>query len=103
MMTSSPKQELVSVIIPCYNHAHFLGEAIASVINQTYPHIEIIVVDDGSTDHSAQVAAAHPSVRYVRQENLGVSRARNTGPCIAVAATCFFSMPTTAYYRTPSK
>jgi glycosyltransferase involved in cell wall biosynthesis len=79
MMTSSPKQELVSVIIPCYNHAHFLGEAIASVINQTYPHIEIIVVDDGSTDHSAQVAAAHPSVRYVRQENLGVSRARNTG------------------------
>lgn len=70
---------LVSVIIPCYNHAHFLGEAIASVINQTYPHIEIIVVDDGSTDHSAQVAAACPSVRFVRQGNLGLSRARNVG------------------------
>lgn len=79
MITSSPKQEVVSVIIPCYNHAHFLGEAIASIIDQTYPHIEVIVIDDGSTDHSAQVVAAHPSVRYIRQENLGVSRARNTG------------------------
>lgn len=78
-MTSSSEHEVVSVIIPCYNHAHFLGEAIASVINQTYPHIEIIVVDDGSTDDTAQISRAHPNIRYIRQENQGVSRARNTG------------------------
>jgi len=78
-MTSSSEHEVVSVIIPCYNHAHFLGEAIASVINQTYPHIEIIVVDDGSTDHCAQVAAAYPSVRYIQQNNSGLSRSRNVG------------------------
>jgi glycosyltransferase involved in cell wall biosynthesis len=78
-MTSSSEHEVVSVIIPCYNHAHFLGEAIASVINQTYPHIETIVVDDGSTDHSAQVAAAYSSVRYIQQNNLGLSRSRNVG------------------------
>ena len=79
MMTSSSTQELVSVIIPCYNHAHFLGEAISSVINQTYPHIEIIVVDDGSTDDTAQIAKAYPNIRYVRQNNCGLSRARNVG------------------------
>ncbi|MEP6934035.1 MAG: glycosyltransferase family A protein, partial [Nitrospirota bacterium] len=78
-MASSPDQELVSVIIPCYNHAHFLGEAISSVINQTYPHIEIIVVDDGSTDETAQVAKAYSNIRYVRQDNFGLSRARNVG------------------------
>ena len=79
IMARSPNQELVSVIIPCYNHAHFLGEAISSVINQIYPHIEIIVVDDGSTDDTEQVAKAYPNIRYVRQDNLGLSRARNVG------------------------
>lgn len=79
MITSSSKQEVVSVIIPCYNHAHFLGEAITSVINQTYPYVEIIVVDDGSTDDTAQVAKAYPNIRYVWQKNLGLSRARNVG------------------------
>lgn len=78
-MTSSSNQEVVSVIIPCYNHAHFLGEAIASVINQTYPHIEVIVVDDGSTDNTAQVAKADPNIRYMRQNNCGLSRSRNVG------------------------
>jgi glycosyltransferase involved in cell wall biosynthesis len=79
MITSSSNQEVVSVIIPCYNHAHFLGEAIASVINQTYPHIEVIVVDDGSTDDTAQIAKAYPNIHYVRQNNFGVSRSRNVG------------------------
>ncbi len=76
---SSSDQDLVSVIIPCYNHSHFLGEAIESVISQTYPHIEIIVVDDGSTDDTAQVAKAYQSIRYVRQDNSGLSRSRNVG------------------------
>ena len=78
-IASSSDQDLVSVIIPCYNHAHFLGEAIESVISQTYPHIEIIVVDDGSTDNTEQVAKAYPNIHYVRQNNCGLSRSRNNG------------------------
>jgi glycosyltransferase involved in cell wall biosynthesis len=71
--------ELISVIIPCYNQAHFLGEAIESVLAQTYPHFKILVVDDGSTDNTADVAASYPYVRYIRQDNQGLSTARNTG------------------------
>src|SRR5215204_5307150 len=70
---------LVSVIIPCYNQAHFLGEAIESVLAQSYPHFEIIVVDDGSTDNTFEVASHYSKVRLIRQENRGVSRARNAG------------------------
>ena len=70
---------LVSVIIPCYNQAHFLPEAIESVLAQTYPHFEIVVINDGSSDNSAEVAARYPSIRYVDQENQGLSAARNTG------------------------
>src|SRR5262245_20604446 len=73
------RQPLVSVIIPCYNHAHYLGEAIESVLAQTVQDFEIIVVDDGSTDSTADVAARYPRVRYVRQNNQGLSAARNTG------------------------
>src|SRR5215208_7628052 len=70
---------LVSVVIPCYNQAHFLGEAIESVLAQSYPYFEIIVVDDGSPDDTSEVAARYPEVRLVRQENQGVSGARNSG------------------------
>src|SRR5918995_6377717 len=70
---------LVSVVIPCYNQAHFLGEAIVSVLAQSYPRFEIIVVDDGSTDDTPEVAARYPGVRYVYQNNQGVSAARNSG------------------------
>ena len=72
-------QLLVSVVIPCYNQAHFLGEAIESALAQTYPHLEIVVVDDGSTDNIAAVVAGYPGVRCLRQENQGLSAARNTG------------------------
>ena len=72
-------QLLVSVVIPCYNQAHFLGEAIDSALAQTYPHLEIVVVDDGSTDNIAAVVAGYPGVRCLPQENQGLSAARNTG------------------------
>src|SRR5215212_8886473 len=70
---------LVSVVIPCYNQAHFLGEAIESVLAQSHPNFEIIVVDDGSPDDTSEVAARYPGVRLVRQENQGLSGARNAG------------------------
>jgi glycosyltransferase involved in cell wall biosynthesis len=69
----------VSVIIPCYNQASFLLEALASVRAQTYPAAEIVVVDDGSVDHTIAVAARHPGVRCLRQANQGTAAARNLG------------------------
>jgi glycosyltransferase involved in cell wall biosynthesis len=71
----------ISVIIPAYNQGHYLGEAIQSVLDQTYPDFEVIVVDDGSTDKTAQVACSFsdPRVRYIHQENRGLPAARNTG------------------------
>ena len=62
-------QELVSVIIPCYNQAQFLDEAIESALAQSYHRVEVIVVDDGSTDDTAAVAARYPDVRYIHQAN----------------------------------
>jgi glycosyltransferase involved in cell wall biosynthesis len=70
---------MVSVVIPCYNQGHFVSEAIDSVLAQTYPHREIIVVDDGSTDRTSEVVSHYPSVRYVWQRNQGLSSARNHG------------------------
>ena len=70
---------LVSVVIPCYNQAHFLGEAIESVLAQNYRCFEIIVVDDGSTDDTSEVAAYYPGVRCICQDNKGLAAARNTG------------------------
>jgi glycosyltransferase involved in cell wall biosynthesis/SAM-dependent methyltransferase len=69
----------VSVIITCYNHGQYLAEAIESVRRQTYQHTEIIVVDDGSTDNTKQVAQSFRDVKYVFQENAGLSAARNRG------------------------
>jgi glycosyltransferase involved in cell wall biosynthesis len=70
---------LVSIIIPCYNHAHWLEAAIATVAEQTYKNTEIVVVDDGSTDGTAIVCLKYEKVRYVRVERVGPSIARNIG------------------------
>ncbi len=69
----------VSVIIPSYNRAVFLREAIESLLSQTYPVFEIVVVDDGSTDETKEVCDRYPTVKYIYQSNQGVSAARNTG------------------------
>jgi glycosyltransferase involved in cell wall biosynthesis len=74
----------VSVVIPCFNHARFLPEAIGSALGQTRPAAEVIVVDDGSVDETAHVLEAHAGrVRVVRQGNRGVSAARNAGAALA--------------------
>jgi glycosyltransferase involved in cell wall biosynthesis len=70
----------VSVIIPSHNRAEFLPRALDSVQAQSLPPLEIILVDDGSDDHSAElIRSRYPEVRYLRQENQGVSAARNRG------------------------
>lgn len=83
------RQAKVSVVIPCYKQAHFLHEAIESVLSQSHP-AEIVVVDDGSPDNTAAVAAAFPQVRYVRQENKGLSEARNCGFRVATGEYVIF-------------
>lgn len=74
---------MISVIIPCYNFGHLIGETIQSVIDQTYSDWEIIVVDDGSSDNTQEVvqkfSAADRRVQYHYQDNAGPSAARNLG------------------------
>jgi len=75
----------VSIIIPNYNHARFIGDAIQSVLDQTYEDYEIIVVDDGSTDNSREIVEKFGNkVHYIWQENQGLPGARNTGLKAAV-------------------
>ncbi len=71
-------EHAVSVVIPAYQGERFLGAAIDSVLAQDHTPVEIVVVDDGSTDGTPDVARAHP-VRYVHQTNAGVAAARNAG------------------------
>lgn len=73
-MSTSP---LVSVIIPTCNYGKFIAATLDSVRAQSYHPLETIVVDDGSTDHTADVVRAYPEVRYFYQSNQGVSVARN--------------------------
>src|SRR5262245_15747118 len=70
----------VSVVIPTYNCGRLVTEAVDSVLGQTVPPAEVIVVDDGSQDDTAERLAAYAGrVRYLRQENQGVAAARNCG------------------------
>ena len=74
------ERELVSVVIPCYNYGRFVAEAIECALNQTWQPLEVIVVDDGSTDDTRQRLAPYlDRIRYVYQDNKGLSAARNTG------------------------
>lgn len=74
----------VSIIIPCYNAAPFLRETLDSAIGQTHPALEVILVDDGSTDDSARIAESYaPPVQVIRQTNHGESVAMNAALAIA--------------------
>ena len=74
----------VSIVIPTYNRSAIVRRAIDSVLDQTFTDLEIIIVDDGSTDDTREALAAYPDrVRYVRQENAGPAAARNHGMLLA--------------------
>jgi glycosyltransferase involved in cell wall biosynthesis len=83
-------ENLVSVIIPVFNGGRYLAEAIDSVLAQTYQPVEVIVVDDGSTDNSADIAHSYNDVHYIYQRNQGVAVARNTGLAAAHGAFIAF-------------
>jgi glycosyltransferase involved in cell wall biosynthesis len=77
LMNQTP---LVSVIVPCFNQAHFLRQAVDSAIAQSYPNVEVVVIDDGSTDGTWDVARSYGDrVKLVQQQNSGLPAARNAG------------------------
>ena len=81
-MSEDRTAELVSVVIATYNMGHYLTQAVESVLSQSYPHIEIQIVDDGSTDNTAELArrwAGDGRVRVHTQSNAGQARAKNKG------------------------
>lgn len=75
------KRELprITIVITTYNQAAYLSEAIESALGQSHDNVEVIVVDDGSQDASEEVARKYDKVRYIKQHNQGVAKARNTG------------------------
>lgn len=81
-------QHLVSVIVPCYNQARFLPDALGSILAQTYPYWECIIVDDGSPDNTGTVAqewlAMDGRFKYIKKKNGGLSSARNAGLKVAL-------------------
>lgn len=93
---------LVSVIMPVYNGERYLADAVESVLAQTGGPVELIVVDDGSTDRSAEIARAFgAAVRYVYQDNAGQSAARNRG--IQLAQAPFLAFLDDDDYWSPGK
>jgi GT2 family glycosyltransferase len=82
------KSPLVTVVLPAYNHARFVAHAIASVAAQTYPHIELVAIDDGSVDGTAEViseslASVSLPVRFIARENRGAPATLNEGAALA--------------------
>jgi len=72
------KKPYVSVIVPVYNGVKFIAEAIESICTQNYHPLEIIIVDDGSTDDTSNIVQSYKNIRYIYQPNQGVAAARNT-------------------------
>ena len=88
------ENKLVSLVVTCYNLQDKIGRCLESLTSQTYPHLEIIVIDDGSKDGSFSViqaaASADPRIRAVHQENAGVSASRNHGIDLATGEYLMF-------------
>ncbi|MEZ0148376.1 MAG: glycosyltransferase family 2 protein [Candidatus Reddybacter sp.] len=82
-ITTQPDLPLISVIMPCYNAAAYLKHAVASVFSQSFKNVELIVIDDGSTDKSLQLLntleKTHPRLCILQQDNMGPYPARNNG------------------------
>lgn len=80
-------KNIVSIIIPCYNQSEYLTEAVVSVLSQTHTHWECIIVNDGSTDDTKNIALEFckndPRISYIEQHNQGLSAARNAGIKVA--------------------
>lgn len=87
-MNASP--DLVSIVIPVFDGERYVGEAIRAALDQDHTAVEVIVVDDGSTDATPAVVAEFPEVRYLRQPNAGPSAARNAGIDVARGAYVTF-------------
>ena len=90
-------KELISIIVPVYNVEQYLDDCLISIINQTYKNIEIILIDDGSTDKSGKIcdeyAKKDSRIIVIHKENGGVSSARNAGLRIAKGAYIGFVDP----------
>ncbi|MGA3419720.1 glycosyltransferase [Lactiplantibacillus plantarum] len=90
-------QPLVSAILPVYNVQDYLEASVESLVKQVYPHIEIIIVNDGSTDNSGiicnKLAERYPNVTAIEQKNSGAAAARNTGMTIAKGKYYYFMDP----------
>ena len=90
------KTAFFSIVIPAYNYAHFLPETVESVIQQTYSHYEIIIINDGSTDNTEEVVQnlisknSNTAIKYLYQDNSGLSATRNNGAKIASGDYIFF-------------
>lgn len=102
------KQELISVVVPCYNAANTLQKYLESIINQTYKNIEVIAVDDGSTDNTAKIlndyvsvfAEKKMSLKYIYEENAGLGAAINTGLKYVTGDYLCWSDPDDFYFST---
>ena len=87
-------EKLVSVIVAVYNSEKYIEECLESIMRQTYPKFEIIVVNDGSTDHSEELILKFKNkneerIQYIKQENSGAGQARNAGIHMAKRRLCY--------------
>jgi glycosyltransferase involved in cell wall biosynthesis len=88
-----PEQPPISIVIPCFNYGHYLAECIQSALNQTYPNLEVIVIDDESTDNTSDVAKQFSKVKYLRIKHRGnktPAHALNVGIQISVGDFIIF-------------